>query len=45
MENMEEVIRSDLKESKVSKNIAKDINAWKFLIRNRPTHGSMENRR
>ena len=45
MENMEEMIISDLKENKVSKNIVKDIKAWKFFIRNRLAHGSMENRR
>ena len=39
------VIRSDLKERKVSKDLAKDRNAWKSFIRNCPTHASMENRR
>ena len=40
-----DVIRSDLKEWKDNKDIAKDRNTWKFFARNRPTHASMENRR
>ena len=39
-----EVIRSDMKERKINKEIAKDRNAWKTFIRNRPTHAGMENR-
>ena len=39
-----EVIRRDLKERKVIKDMAKDRNAWKFYIRNCPTHASIENR-
>ena len=39
-----EVIRSDLKERRVTKGIAKDRNAWKSFVRNRPTHASTENR-
>ena len=40
-----EVIKSDPKEKKVSKNIAIDRNTWKSFMKNRPTHASMENRR
>ena len=35
------VIRSDLKEKKANKKIAKDRNTWKHFIRNRPTYSSM----
>ena len=38
------VIRSYLKETKVSKDIAKNRNAWTFFIGNHPTHANMENR-
>ena len=38
-----EVIRRDLKERKVNKNITKGRNACKSFIRNCPTHGSMKN--
>ena len=34
-----EVIRNDLKEIKVSKDIAKDRNVWKSFIRNCPIRG------
>ena len=40
-----EVVRKDLREKKVSKDIAKDGIAWKPVIRIRPTHASMENGR
>ena len=40
-----EVIRSDLKERKVSKDKVNERNAWKCFIRNRPTHTSMKKRR
>ena len=40
-----EVISSDLKEKKASKNIAKDRNAWKSFIIICPTNACMENRR
>ena len=33
-----EVIRSDLKESKVSKDTARDKNGWKSFMRNKPMH-------
>ena len=36
------VIRSDLKEMKVSKDLAKDRNAWKSFIWNRKTHISIQ---
>ena len=36
------VIRSDLKERKVRKNLAKDRNTCKSFIRNHPTHASMQ---
>ena len=36
-----ELIRSDLKEKKANRDIAKEKNTWKFFIRNRPTHASM----
>ena len=39
------VFRSDLKESKVNKDIAKERTAWKSLKRSRPIHASLENRR
>ena len=35
-------IRSDMKERKVNKDIAKDRKASKSFIKNRPTHGSTE---
>ena len=38
------VIRSDLKERKVSKDIAKDRNAGKSFIRNYPSPTSITNR-
>ena len=38
-----EVIRSSLKEKKVSKDQSKDRNAWKSFKGNSPTHVSMEN--
>lgn len=38
------VIRSYLKETKVSKDIAKNRNAWMLFIGNHPTHANMENR-
>ena len=38
------VIRSDLKERKVSKDIAKDRNAGKSFIRNYPSPTSIKNR-
>ena len=40
-----EVIRSDLKERKVSKDIHKDINVWKSFIRNLLTYVNMKDRR
>ena len=40
-ETCKKVIRSDLKERKVSKAIAKDRSSW---IRKCPTHGSTENK-
>ena len=40
-----EVIRSDLKEREVSKDIAKDRNVWESFIRNCPTHTNMQNKR
>ena len=40
-----EVVRKDLREKKVSKEIAKDRIALKAVIRIRPTHASMENGR
>lgn len=42
---MEEIIRGDLKESKVGKAKPKDNNAWKYFIINRATHTSVRNRR
>ena len=33
-----EVVRSDLKERKVSRDLAKDRDVWKSFIRNQPTH-------
>ena len=39
-----ELIRIDLKERKVGKDIAKDTNTWKSFIRNCRTYASMENR-
>ena len=38
-----EIIRSDLKEKKMSKDVAKDRNGWKSYKRNRVTHASIEN--
>ena len=39
-----EVIRSNLKETKVSKVIPQKRNAWKSIIRNCPIPASIENR-
>ena len=40
-----EVVRKDLRDKNVSKDVAKDGIAWKSVITIRPTHGSMENGR
>ena len=40
-----DVTRSDMKERKVSKDLANDRNTWKSFLRNYPTHASMENGR
>ena len=37
----EEVIRMDLRERRVSKDLARDRLAWKSISKNRPTHASM----
>ena len=42
MENKGEAMRNDLQEEKVSKDLAKDRNAWKSFIRNCSIHASME---
>ena len=39
-----EVIRSDLKERKIIKDITKENNAWKSFMRNPSIHASMKNR-
>ena len=39
-----QVIRYNLKEMKVSKNLAKDRNSWRSFIRNHPTHANIQNR-
>lgn len=41
---LNEVIRSEPKEKKVIKDIAKGRNTWKFFIKNCPIHANMENR-
>lgn len=39
-----EVIKIDTKERKVTKDVVKNTNAWKYFIRNGPFHASMANR-
>ena len=43
-ETRNEVMRSGLKERKVSKDTAKEKNAYKSCIRNLTTHANMENK-
>ena len=44
LENIEWSNQNWYKERKVSKDIAKDRNAWKSFIRNSPINANMENR-